>query len=787
MATPTFTHDLTTITDGETTTGWTAIGGAMLSLDPDNKIQGSNSLGIPATANTVVGAVFAMPSAVDLFNKHLFIWLLAAQPGAVSNFAAGGVRIRVTGPTQSNFGEWTVGGSNTGWVSDGKWRLIVIDCNRPFDFTGGTPPVISAVAGATIQSVGATYLARITLMFGFGLNIDIMRYGTKFGVSGGTDSDPVTLQNIFNQDFNVDPTNNVFGLVTKNRAGAFEINGELRLGIEAGAGDTVFSSQNELIIFQDQPCALDYLKIISQQGTGTTKVKFGTGSGTGDARVGINGSVFDRINSVHGREYSLGLNASISLVEFYGSTVLRAKRGATFPSAIGHELISSSFASCGQISLGQILARKNIFSGHGLTDTGATTLNVAANPVDTGLITVTVAVAARTYTRSAGSYLTDGFAVGMVVTWSGFTNAVNNGKKVIESLTATVMTVTLSQTLVAEIGDGNERAVVAFGYTRSAGSFVTDGFAADQSIEVSGFTTSGNNGTRVITTVGATLITVNLDTGMAAETGNGDERIQQSGITGDGALLWNESIDIKNSSFLGNTNSAANAAAIQHPSAVGSPYTYDKLTFSGNNFDINNTSGSAITINALNGSNPVTSKGSAVTINNTVSVKITVKDANTLAAIENARVLMEAAAGGDLPVNVSVTIVNSGLTATVTHTTHGLVTGNQVKIKGASHAQNNGVFTITVTGASTYTYTMGSDPGSSPTGSITSTSVILFGLTDASGILQTTSFNFTNPQPVTGRVRRSTAAFGTKYKTGAITGTITSSGLDTTVLLIPDE
>ncbi|OGY14335.1 MAG: hypothetical protein A3A58_01565 [Candidatus Blackburnbacteria bacterium RIFCSPLOWO2_01_FULL_41_27] len=648
MATPTFTHDLATINDAETTTNWVAVGGAMLALDPDTKIQSANSLGIPATANTIVGAVYNRLSTVDLYSKHLYIWVNNGISAAVASYNAGGVRIRVAGATATNYGEWYVGGNDIAWCGKG-WRLVVIDCNRSFDATGGTPPVISSSAGATIQHIGVTALCTITLMFGYVINIDLMRYGTKVAISGGSDADPVTLQNIVDTDFDTDPVNNVFGIVTKNRAGTFEINGELRVGIETGAGNTVFSSQNELIIFQDQPCALDYLKIFSQQGSGTTKVKFGTGTGTGAARVGLNGSVFDRINTINGREYSLDLDASISLVEFFGSTVLRAKRGVTFPAATGHELISSQFVACGQLDLGQILARKCTFSGHGLVGTGATTLSVTANSPDTG-VNITIAInVARTYTRSAGgsgSFVTDGFLPGMVVTISGCTSAINNGVKVIQSVTATVITVYPSQTLVTEAGTGTQRILVPFAYTRASGSFVTDGFSTGNPIEVSGFTTPGNNATRVIASVEATRITVKLNTGMAAETGGGDEQIQTSGITSDSALLWNANINIQNSSALGNTNAAATAAVIQHP-AQGS-FTYTDLIFAGNNYDINYTaaaSSGVLTINASGTSNPATSKilnatGNSVSILNTKTLTITVKDVDN-SAIQAAQVWIQ--------------------------------------------------------------------------------------------------------------------------------------------------
>jgi hypothetical protein len=271
-----------------------------------------------------------------------------------------------------------------------------------------------------------------------------------------------------------------------------------------------------------------------------------------------------------------------------------------------------------------------------------------------------------------------------------------------------------------------------------------------------------------------------------------------------------------------------------------------------------NDSGGAVTLNISGGGNVPTVRngtGASTTVNNVVTVKLTAKDANTLAAIGNARVLMEAdsvatgthtgannasiltdssktfttnelvgyriynttdgsngsitantattvtatLAGGTendwdtgdayiivaLPALNPVSITSSGTTATVTHKNHGLKTGASVVIRGATQDVYNGMFTITVSDANTYTYTLPSSFTGSASGSPTSTAVILSGTTDSqTGILQTTSFNFVINQPVTGKVRRATT--GTLYKTGAITGTITSAGLDTTVLLIPD-
>jgi hypothetical protein len=168
-----------------------------------------------------------------------------------------------------------------------------------------------------------------------------------------------------------------------------------------------------------------------------------------------------------------------------------------------------------------------------------------------------------------------------------------------------------------------------------------------------------------------------------------------------------------------------------------------------------------------------------------VTVRVTAKDIETLGNVENARVLLYADAGGDLPSGVSVSITGSGGTATVSHTGHGYSSGDKVWIQGANEQEYNGVFSITVTGADSYTYSYTGSPSSPATGTITATTVILDGLTNASGIVQDTSFIYTSDQPVLGRVRKGTSV--PRYKTSPLADSITASGYLVTAYLIPDE
>lgn len=120
-----------------------------------------------------------------------------------------------------------------------------------------------------------------------------------------------------------------------------------------------------------------------------------------------------------------------------------------------------------------------------------------------------------------------------------------------------------------------------------------------------------------------------------------------------------------------------------------------------------------VTLNITGGgSTPsIRTAGATVVVQNAVPVTVTVKDAATLAPIENARVLVEKSSDG---------------------------------------------------------------------------TDIMTGLTNASGVV-TTSYAYTADTVITGTVRRATAAYGTLYKPNSIAGSITSTGLDVTILLTSDE
>lgn len=99
------------------------------------------------------------------------------------------------------------------------------------------------------------------------------------------------------------------------------------------------------------------------------------------------------------------------------------------------------------------------------------------------------------------------------------------------------------------------------------------------------------------------------------------------GHTGtDAALLWNANINIKRSAFRNNTDGTNNPAGIEHEN-TGS-FTYDALTFAGNDNDVYNSSGGLVEIDIVGGGDTPTVRngaGSSTTISNPKTITVTVE------------------------------------------------------------------------------------------------------------------------------------------------------------------
>ena len=251
-----------------------------------------------------------------------------------------------------------------------------------------------------------------------------------------------------------------------------------------------------------------------------------------------------------------------------------------------------------------------------------------------------------------------------------------------------------------------------------------------------------------------------------------------------GALLWpSDDTNISDLTFINCDN------GVEYASGSDSTPTFDNLSFDdvSGNYDVNNSSGSAISITLSNGSNANSYTGSTVTfISGVVTVGVTVQYVTDSSIIEGARVLVLVASGINYPYQDSVSLSRSGTTVTVTHTGHGLASNDYVEILGANESDYNGVHQITVINSGSYSYEITGTPTTPATGTIVATFAPIFGTTNSSGYISA-SKSYTSNQPITGKVRYSTPP-GPYYKSSPIAGTIdNTAGLQVTIQMIPDE
>lgn len=279
-----------------------------------------------------------------------------------------------------------------------------------------------------------------------------------------------------------------------------------------------------------------------------------------------------------------------------------------------------------------------------------------------------------------------------------------------------------------------------------------------------------------------------------------------TGATGTSAVVWNVATDpdgfMDNMAF---TKGAGTTHAIEFGLSSPTTMTLRGIEFTNYGdgspqddavFHFKRTSGT-VTLNlvgctATNGFSYVTDGASVDLVEDPVTITVTATTSDGT-PIENARVLLKAISSspeGPFPVSETVTIARTGSPldlAVVTHTAHGLASNDKVVIDGANEAEYNGVKTITVVNANSYSYTCSSSPlpGTPATGTITATFAPIYGLTNASGQI-TTSRVYPSNQAVLGWARKSSAS--PYYQQGILTGEVNSTtGYNSTAVMISDE
>jgi hypothetical protein len=266
------------------------------------------------------------------------------------------------------------------------------------------------------------------------------------------------------------------------------------------------------------------------------------------------------------------------------------------------------------------------------------------------------------------------------------------------------------------------------------------------------------------------------------------------GTANTSALIWDANVDtdgqLDDMSF---TKGTAATHAIELGTTSPTDVTLRSVSFSGYNaangendstIHVKRTSGT-VTINLVGCSGNISYRSDGATVNfvtNPVTLLLTAVDSADSTPVQGAIVLV--LAGTNFLGGTSVTISRSGSTATVAHTAHGFATGNEVRIRGADQTEYNGLYTITVTGANEYTYTVAGTPATPATGSIVSALVIIDATTDVDGEVSATR-SWSSSQAFVGRVRRGSTS--PVYKPQPVAGIIDNvTGATATAPLVAD-
>lgn len=584
--TATITSNLTLLYDADSATGWSAG-----TLNTEQQVQGTGCMSAKVSLATS-SFVFTLAGATDLTNNHIYSWVMSTTVTALDTFANGGIRIRVEDGS-ANFGEWYVFGKDT---YTGGWKAALVDTTKTFDNKSATAPTLSAITkiGVTFKTTGMS--SAINCFW------DVARYGTGLTVSAGTSSDPGLFEDIFSADSN---SSNAYGVIRKE-GGIYFLQGKLKFGSTTAGTATFFKDIGQIVAFEDKVVFPTFYELILQgNATANTEVYFGTKSGT----VGISGCIFKAVPP-------------------------KNMKGAVADDG-GSQTNETTAANNDTINDMTLLPASGTIDVNDAYYFGGTN---KFNKLQLNIGTAGVGAWVLTWEYWNGS---------IWASLSGVTDPSNNfktdGPREISYTAPTDWPTTTVATIVAYWIRARVTTGDAAPTTRPLGTrskVVENGFtidALDTNVTKFGF-------------FGCSLFDVGKISTPAL---NANKEILDCNIERASQLIPNTG-KVSGTKFISSPGSAIQMASASHnitsctfiscsrgvEITIADTFSFNALKFSGNTYDVRNSSGGAVTINASNGANPSTvenTSGSSTTIVNTVTLKVTVKN-EAGAAISGAQV-----------------------------------------------------------------------------------------------------------------------------------------------------
>lgn len=609
----TITDSRTIISEADATTGWTSTTGGTITLfttDP-SPVESTGCLGI-VVSNETEGLYFTMGAGVDMSGGMLvYIWCLAR--GAMDTKANGGIAIILGDGT--NRIAFHVAGSDVAVFrhSDGPadWQCLALDTIQLPTQTTVIAGTLAALNLASITQVGVNFKTLAKSVGGVSnCWVDICRYGNDgLTITGGTSGDRGTWLQLATADRST-ANQAAHGIVRELAVGVFGVQGPLTFGDTAGTSAHYFSDTNVVVVFEDRGFYRDKYKITVQgNSTGIGSFRLGTSTGSGDTQSGIDGCQI--IAPVGVDAEFIASDADLDELLLHGSTLAGFTMGITLSAdatnAPNHRVTGCTIRGCGEADPGRTVWRNTLVTG---TKAFRRTLS-SARQDDGGVFT--------DYTAAANN------DTGADVNITPATPAINDA-----FYYAHVAKFNEIETLVTTAE--NATGVFAWEYwngsTWSALTMASDSHNQFTRVgrRITKFTIPGDWATNTVDSAGPfyhvrSRVTTAGSQAIAS-------RIKLFGPPDKSAMLWNANIDVEYCSFTQCTDPDNSPHGVEHPAS--GTFAYTALKFSGNDFDIEYSSGtaSALTINASDGSDPTTSENTegttgTVTINNTKTLTLT--------------------------------------------------------------------------------------------------------------------------------------------------------------------
>lgn len=206
MAIASYTTDLQTITQAESLTNFTAIGGGASGLNVEQEyfLQNSSCISKNGWNNTSArGFVFNSGTAFGIESgSAIFYWGVWTAPNALTTQAAGGYQA-LAGISSNAFQSYFIKGSDS--YTYGGWF------NIPVDPIAATPDTTVGSPGASSNwdSVGVRVIQNGNVTKGSPLGMDAVRHGRRFFV---TDGDATAYGTFLSASIVNDEQNNRYGL-----------------------------------------------------------------------------------------------------------------------------------------------------------------------------------------------------------------------------------------------------------------------------------------------------------------------------------------------------------------------------------------------------------------------------------------------------------------------------------------------------------------------------------------------------------------------------------------------